>query len=63
MGVGLPKTYLKVYIIYLHGPTCFAIGRGKRGAIVGKQKQTKNKKSKAHCKENIVIYSYIYIYI
>jgi hypothetical protein len=31
---GPQKTYFKVYIIYWHGPTSFAMGRSKRGALL-----------------------------
>ena len=32
------KTYFKVYIIQWYGPTGFAVGRGKRSALIEKAK-------------------------
>ena len=32
----LQKTYFEAYIIHLYGPTCFAVGEAKKGAMVKK---------------------------
>ena len=55
MKFEVPKRHiLRPYIIRWHGPTCFAMGKAKRGALVD-QTKTKQKKNKGPWQRNDII--------